>query len=124
MLLPFLLEGNMKTEQILNLDCTKEQNKRKLNSYLLKVKPIQKRAEQDKFVQLELLEMVLHKFYEKYGYKFQFVTAYYEEEEFIFYETAIMDKNRKWLGNVYGKTLWELLAKCVIKIYSEIKKGE
>ena len=44
--LPFCLgEQNMKTEDILNLDCRKEENRIKLNSFLYKVKPIQKRME-------------------------------------------------------------------------------
>ena len=32
------------------------------------------------------------------------------------------NKTNEWCGTVYGKTMWELLAKSLIKIYSEIKK--
>ena len=31
--------------------------------------------------------------------------------------------NNKWLGDVYGITLWEIVAKLIIKIYAEERKN-
>lgn len=123
----------MTTDDILNIDCRKEENKTKLNRFLYNVKPIQKKMGNDKTkkIPLTVLENVLHGICIKYGYRTQgFMPVYLEDENdktkkvFWAYSVSVMDENKSWKGMVYGKTLWETVAKVIIKIYSEIKKGE
>ena len=115
----------MKTNEILNLDCTVEQNKKKLNRFLYNIKPIAKQMGEDKTKQipLEVLENVLHGICIKYDYKHQGIEGYYEKKEgFVFYTVSLIKKSSTtdWIGNAYGKTMWELFAKMIIKIYADI----
>lgn len=117
----------MKTEDILNIDCRTEEGKKKVNSFLWKIKPIKKlNIPKGCIVDTENLEKVLHGISIRYGYETQGFTPYYEEhKKFVFYSsnvTKIENKERHWIGTVYGVTLWEVLAKTIIKIYSEILK--
>ena len=123
----------MKTENILDLDCTKEENIKQINRFLWKIKPLVKilekqgctKAEQ---VPLELLEQTLQGMMAHYKYKTQGINLYFEEQEnkevFVFYNVSVLRirKTRDWIGNVYGKTLWEVVAKLLIKIYADVKK--
>ena len=115
----------MKTDEILNLDCTIDKNKTKLNRFLYNIKPIKKIMGEDKTktVGIDVLENVLHGMSIKYGYKVQHMFPYYEDEKFIFYNSSIIkcrEKTNEWIGNAYGKTMWEVLAKTIIKIYADI----
>jgi hypothetical protein len=128
----------MKTEELLNLDCTKEENIKKLNRFLYKIKPLEKVAtkhgyntEQNKMLGMEVLEEVLHGLCLHYGYMHQGICVYYEHEtdesgknknkRFVFYRTSVITPDRQWAGEVYGKTLWEIMAKIIVKIYVDIK---
>lgn len=114
----------MKTEDILNIDCRKEENKKLLNKVLLSIKQVKKRCIGNE-IPLEVLEDVTHGFCIHYGYITQGISTYYEGTEkkrFCFYSCSILNKERSFLGCVYGITLWELEAKLLVKIYSEIKK--
>ena len=127
----------MKTEDILNLDCTKENNLEQINKFLWKVKPVARILEKNHYtktkqVQLELLEQALHGIMLRYGYRTQGINTYYEEGEnkenkenkFVFYTVSLLKirDTREWIGNVYGKTLWEIVAKAIIKVYADLKK--
>lgn len=116
----------MKTEDILNIDCRKEDGKHKVNSFLWKIKPIAKlNVPKGCIVEIEDLEKVLHGISQKYGYEAQWYRPYYEEKKFRFWQCSVLrtsNGTREWLGEVYGVTLWEITAKCIIKIYGEILK--
>lgn len=124
----------MKTEDILNLDCTKENNLEQINKFLWKVKPVARILEKNKYTKteqapLELLEQALHGIMLRYGYRTQGINTYYEKEEnkeskFVFYTVSLLKirDTREWVGNVYGKTLWETVAKIIIKVYADLKK--
>lgn len=116
----------MKTDDVLNLDCTNEENKKKLNKFLYNVKPIAKQMGSDKTkqVSIKVLEQALHGICIKYKYSLQHIMPYYEENKFKFYIASVMNvkETRAWIGNVYGITIWEVLAKTIIKVYSEILK--
>lgn len=117
----------MKTEEILNIDCRKEGGKEKINSFLWKIKPVTKlKIPKGCMLSIEDIEKVLHGICTHYDYIVQQIAPYYEDgKQFVFFKGEIMKKRNKineWCGTVYGKTMWELLAKSLIKIYSEIKK--
>ena len=123
----------MKTENILDLDCTKKENIKQINRFLWKIKPLVRilekqgctKAEQ---IPLELLEQALQGMMAHYKYQTQGINFYFEEQEnkkvFVFYNVSVLRvrKTRDWIGNVYGKTLWEVVAKLLIKIYADVKK--
>lgn len=124
----------MKTEDILNLDCNEGNNLEQINKFLWKVKPVARILEKNHYTKteqapLELLEQVLHGIMLRYGYRTQGINTYYEEGEdkenkFVFYTVSLLKirDTSEWIGNVYGKTLWETVAKIIIKIYADLKK--
>lgn len=124
----------MKTEDILNLDCTKGNNLEQINKFLWKVKPVAKILEKNNYTKteqapLELLEQALHGIMLRYGYRTQGVNSYYEEigdkgKRFVFYTVSVLKtrETSEWIGNVYGKTMWETVAKIIIKVYADLKK--
>ena len=124
----------MKTEDILNLDCTDGNNLEQINKFLWKVKPVARILEKNHYTKteqapLELLEQALHGIMLRYGYRIQGINTYYETEEgkeieFVFYTASLLKirDTREWIGNVYGKTLWETVAKIIIKVYADLKK--
>lgn len=118
----------MKTEDVLNLNCEEEKNKQLLNKFIWKIKPCAKLFEKNHYTEteiipIELLEQALHKIMEKFDYKSQGIEMYMENGKFIFYTNSIVKKRDivEWIGNTYGKTLWEVIAKTIIKIYADIK---
>lgn len=117
----------MRTEEILNIDCRKEEGRKKINSFLWRIKPVTKlKLPKGCILSIEDIEKVLHGISIHYGYVIKQIAPYYENgEQFIFFKGEVMRKRNEtneWCGTVYGKTMWELLAKALIKIYSEIKK--
>ena len=76
----------MKTEDILNLDCSKGNNLEQINKFLWKVKPVARILEKNHYTKteqapLELLEQALHGIMLRYGYRTQGINTYYETEE-------------------------------------------
>lgn len=115
------------TEEILNIDCRKPDGKEKLNRFLWKIKPFSKLGiPKGCVLDIGDLERVLHGISIRYGYRLVNVSPYYEDDKtFIFFKGDITKKEegvRQWHGSVYGVTMWELIAKSLIKIYSEIQK--
>lgn len=118
----------MKTVDILALDCKDENNIKILNKFLYKIKPIEKITKGVKYEQipLEMLEKTLHGIMIKYKYRMQWISNYFEDNKFIYYSVSLCcdrEKQGDWIGVVYGVTLWELIAKAIIKIYADIKKN-
>lgn len=117
----------MNAKQILDIDCRIEENKKELNRFLWKIKPTRKLFEKNNYtktqlIPLELLEQLIHGICKRYGYSQQGVKEYWENEEFIYYNCSVLNSKREWVGYVYGKTLWELEAKLLVKVYAEIMK--
>lgn len=116
----------MKTDDILNIDAEREEGKRALNKFLWKIKPLKTKAMKQgiplkaEYLPLELIETAIHGLCSHYGYRTQGIGSYFNSNVFQFYTTCVMDEKRQWLGNVYGKTLWEIEAKTLIKIYGLI----
>ena len=119
----------MKTDDIIMLDCKKEGNRELINKFLWKVKPCAKILEKNHYTiteiaPIELLEQVLHGLCERYPYKLQQIWTYSEEKKFKFYHMGVIHVTDiyEWIGDVNGVTLWEVVAKAIIKIYADLKK--
>lgn len=117
-------------EQVLNLDCRHEKNIVRLNDFLKTIKPIKKIIDKEpyithskKLVEIWVLEKVLHGLSIRYDYRCQGILSYYEDKTFVHYSVSILKirATREWIGNVYGTTIWEVLAKMIVKIYGDIK---
>lgn len=110
----------MTTEQILNLDYRKEENKQLIQKVLRKIKPLSKCS--DEIVPLEMIEKVAKVLVCKYEIAPQWIMVSYREAVFGVYSISIKTTtDHEWLGNVYGCCLYEVMAKLVIKMYSDIK---
>ena len=117
----------MKTEDILNLDCRKPENKKTIEKYLLKVKPVKKLYDKEGELTIELLEKAMHGIISHYDFSIavQGIRPHYDGGKFIYYVVDVLRDakgERTWCGCVYGVTMWEVVAKIIIKIYGEIMK--
>ena len=121
----------MTTEQLLDMKCDSDRNRQIINKALWKIKPVQKLGIQKGCtLKIEELEYIINGLEKKYDIMIQSINPYYDMEtkEMIFYicsiQMIVLDeqhKTREWLGNTYGKTLWELYAKTIIFIVQKIK---
>lgn len=104
----------------------------KVNSFIWKIKPLVKLLKENNCtkkqkIPIEVLEKGLIDLCMNYGYISQGILTSCDEKEkrFMFYSASILRRsNREWLGTVMGKTLWEVMAKQLIKVYSEIRKEQ
>lgn len=107
-------------ERILNLDYRKAENKQLIQKVLRKIKPLSKFS--DEIVPLEMIEKVAKVLVCKYEIAPQWMTFSYAEAILGVYSVSVKTTtDHKWLGNVYGCCLYEVMAKLVIKMYSDIK---
>ena len=125
----------MGINEILLIDCRKEDGEQKINKILWKIKPIKQKMiklgyQKDDIVPIVQLEKFLQFVRIKYGYRTQWINTYYETDKtinktkFVFYTHGLVDEKDKWITNVEGRTLWELFAKTAIVFYDRIKKSE
>lgn len=126
-----------KVQEMLLIDCRKQEGKEKINKILWKIKPIKQKMiklgyVKDDIVPLEQLEKFLQFVRIQYGYRTQWINSYFETDKmkkphktkFVFYTHGLVDVEGGWITNIEGKTIWELFAKTAIVFYDEIKKGE
>lgn len=114
----------MTTEQLLSLNCKSEENKEMLQRALRKIKPFAKYENEE--VPLEILEKFIYKMTSKYNVDLQWIT-YSRLDNNEPYWSASLKKgspNHNWIGTVYGISIYELLCKFCILMYSSIKKGD
>ena len=110
----------MKTDDILNLDYRKEENKKIIQRVLTKIKPLSKYS--DETVPLDAIEKLIRVLCQKYEITPQWMTMSFCEPVLGIYSIGVKTTtNHKWLGNVYGMCLYEVFSKLAIKMYSEIK---
>ena len=113
----------MKTEQILNLDYRKEENKEIIQKVLRKIKPLSKYSDEID-VPIEAIEKLVRVLVQKYEITPQWMTMSYFEPILGLYSIGVKTTtDHKWLVTVYGMCLYEVFAKLAIKMYSEIKSG-
>lgn len=111
----------MNINEILDLDCRIEENEQLLNKALKKIPPL---AKCEGKVPLEEIEKAISYMSTKYAIMIQYICPTYIKGAAHLYSTSIKTiYPYQWLGNVYGQTLYETLAKCAIKMYNEIRKG-
>jgi len=114
----------VKTEQILNLDYRKEENKKIIQKVLRQVKPLSKFSD-DEQIPIELLEKTVSVLTNKYEITPRWITCGYRDAKagYIgYYNVGVKSTtDHTWLGNTSGHTIYELFAKLTIKMYAEVK---
>lgn len=113
----------MKTEQILNLDCRKEESQEIIQKVLRKIKPLSKYSDESN-IPIEAIEKLVRVLVQKYEITPQWMSMSYFEPILGIYSIGVKTTtDHKWLGTVYGMCLYEVFAKLAIKMYSEVKSG-
>ena len=116
----------MKTEQILNLDCRKEENKKIIQKVLRQVKPLSKFLDEEQ-IPIELLEKTVSILTNKYEITPQWIICGYRDSAagcVGYYSVSVKTTtDHAWLGNATGHTIYELFAKLTIKMYAEVRSG-
>ena len=113
----------MKTEQILNLDYRKEENREIIQKVLRKIKPLSKYSDEIN-IPIEAIEKLVRVMVQKYEITPQWMTMSYFEPILGIYSISVKTTtDHKWLGTVYGMCLYEVFAKLAIKMYADIRSG-
>lgn len=112
----------MTTQELLRLDYREEENREVIKRALCKIKPLAKYSECDE-IPLEKLEKTVEVLIRKYEVMVNSITPTIIENEMFWYTARVTKTDDlKYLGCCYGCCIYELMAKLVIKLYSDIKK--
>ena len=115
----------MKTNDILELDYRKEENKQIIQKALLNIKPLSKFSDESgKPIPLESLEKLLHMICKKYKVWVRYISQdpKASDDGDIWRSELVDESNLRSMKMVYGICLYELIAKIVIFLWSENKK--
>ena len=112
----------MTTKEVLQLDYRLPENKVKLQKVLRQIKPLAKCPEgQD--VPIEKLERVIKVLTTKYSYYVPGFVPDPSVSDGLVWRTRVLDSNTMdEIGHVFGCMFYEVLAKTVILLYSEVRK--
>ena len=113
----------MKTKDILQLDCTKEENKKIIQKVLKQIKPLSKYSEDE--IPIDAIDKAIKIMCTKYQVKIRNILQdIWGNRKYNIWRCDVMIDGTIYdnLGTVYGITMYEVLAKVAILIYSEIKK--
>ena len=115
----------MTTNEVMNLDCRKEENRKIIQKVLRQIKPLSKYSDEYD-IPFEAIEKAVVVMVKKYtlGIREFSPDVFSNESNLIWRATIINDINNKPIGTAYGITLYEVFAKAAIMLYSEIKKGK
>lgn len=117
----------MKTEQIMNLDYRKEENQKIIQKVLRQVKPLSKFSDEEQ-IPIEMLEKTVSVLTNKYEIQPQWITCGFRgpiRGGIGYYSVGVKTTtDHKWLGDASGRTIYELFAKLVIKMYTHVRAGD
>lgn len=111
----------MKTNQILQLDCRKEENREIIQKVLRQVKPLSKCSEN--IIPIEMIERIIKVICSKYGL---FIRQLYPDcnagDTCIVWRSEIfLSSDLSKVDSVYGCTVYECLAKTAILLYAKTR---
>lgn len=110
----------MKTSEILQLDGRKKENLRKLEKCVSKIMPdadLKDATQRD-------MNNLLNGYMQEYNVNLQPVFIQVQNNGYNLYSCGIRVNNDGWDGTLYGASFHELMLKCIIKIYAEIRSGK
>lgn len=111
----------MKTNEILELNFKKEENRQIIQKVLRKIKPL---ANYDisEDIPLNVLEKLIAKYEYKYDHRISVITCNSYEGEMVNYTANISISNYSKIKPIHGCCIYELFAKIVILYYSLARK--
>lgn len=114
----------MTTNQVMNLDCREEENKKIIQKVLRQIKPLSRYSDECD-IPLSAIEKAITIMCKKYVMRIRDFSpdVWSNETHTIWRATLINDTNLKTIDMVYGITLYEVFAKAAIRLYAEVKKG-
>ena len=114
----------MTTNEVMNLDCRKEENKEIIQKVLRQIKPLSKYSDECD-IPFEAIEKAITVMCKKYMMRLNDLSpdVWSNKDHTIWRAWLINDTNLKTIDMVFGITLYEVLAKTAIKLYAEVKKG-
>ena len=114
----------MRTEDVLNLDYRKEENKQIIQRVLRQIKPLSKYSDECE-IPFAALEKAITVMCKKYCMSIKdYVPDVLSNNEYTIWRAIIIkDSNLQLIGKVYGVSLYEVFAKVAIRLYAEVKKG-
>lgn len=117
-------QNKITTDQVLNFDYSKEENKKIIQKVLTQIKPLSKFSDEEE-IPLELLEKTVSVLVNKYAIIPQWISMNYKglrKGTIVTYSCGVKRSDtHEWLGTVYASSLYELFTKLAIKIYSEVR---
>lgn len=116
--------GKMTTDQLLQLDCRVDENHRTIQKALRKMKPFSKLA-MDEDVPLVKIEKMLRLMLNKYRVDITWILVSHDDEN-MRYTISLRDdggEGARLSQTVYGITLYEVMCKAAICIWSLAKRG-
>lgn len=113
----------MKTNSLLELDCRDEDNMEVIQEVLRTLKPLSKYSDEE-LIPLDALEKVIRIMTRKYLVRIRSIMPdiWANRKYDIWRCEVVNDHNLDLIGYVYGVSLYEVMAKAVILIYSKVKK--
>lgn len=124
-------------DKLLNVDCRTEKGMDRIKNYLLGIVQIEKAfkkyleeygyedgSEYTEDIPLEILEKYLHQLSIRKKYQVINIQPYYgkDHDEFVFYtSSAKRVTDHVWIGNAYGKTVYETVAKLIVLIRKDME---
>lgn len=114
----------MTTNEVMNLDCRKEENRRIIQKVLRQIKPLSKYSDECD-IPFEAIEKAIVVMTKKYNMRVRSFTPdmFANDSHVIWSAMLINETNYKVIDQVHGITLYEVFAKVAIRLYSEVKKG-
>ena len=114
----------MTTNEVMNLDCRKEENKEIIQKVLRQIKPLSKYSDECD-IPFEAIEKAITVMCKKYMMRVNNLSpdVWSNNEHTVWRVWLINDTNFKTIDMVFGITLYEVLAKTAIRLYAEVKKG-
>lgn len=114
----------MTTKQIINLDYREEENQEIIQKVLRQIKPLSRYSDECE-IPFSAIEKAITVMCKKYCMRIREFTpdVWANDEHTIWRATLINETNLKTIDMVYGISLYEVFAKCAIRLYAEVKKG-
>ena len=114
----------MTTKQIINLDCRKEENQEIIQKVLRQIKPLSRYSDECE-IPFSAIEKAITVMCKKYMMRIrEFTPDVWSNDDHTIWRACIIDEtNLKTIDMVFGITLYEVFAKCAIRLYAEVKRG-
>lgn len=113
----------MTTNQVLQLDCREEKNKKVIQKVLKQIKPLSKYSDEQE-IPFWAIEKAITVMSKKYNMRvYGFTPDIWANENETVWRATVIDETNLSITVVYGITLYEVFAKTAVQMYSMVRKG-